>query len=351
MTNLILLSEDFNGHRQSYLNEIMRRCEEIGHALHIVTSENATPLDLKSFPNVQLYSVKGNRKGIFQKGMALSQELKSSELIVWEIERWYLNLFRLRINLKGIAMRPYLDFYSTKNIVSSGVKVLLNLIFSLHPGITIRRLSIPHQTHLLNRNWVDEIQQLSYNSKNKLNRLKEDKITFGVFGAVSSRKKPEECIKFAEGIAIKYCREVDLIIAGKIHSDLNLESFQSGNIRVVVVNEYLDDEKYLQYMSDCDYLLCFYENIGSARTPLEAISVGAKCVFLDSKNRWAGLEKSFPTHFIRFKNYGELEDKFANSLDSVDSHIPSDWIPSLNTWLDFLVGEKGISAKEQFSSS
>ena len=345
MTNLILLSEDFNGHRQSYLNEIMSRCEEFGHALHIVTSENATPLELKSFPNVQLYSVKGNRKSIFQKGMALSQELKYSELIVWEIERWYLYLFKLRINLKGIAMRPYLDFGSTKNIASSIVKVFLNLIFSLHPGITIRRLSIPHQAHLLSRNWVDEIPQLSYDSKNNLNRLKEDKITFGVFGAVSSRKKPEQCIKFAEAIAIKYCRKVDLIIAGKIHSDLNLDSFQSDNIRVVVVNEYLDYEKYLQYMSECDYLLCFYENIGSARTPLEAISVGAKCVFLDSKNRWAGLEKSFPSHFIRFKNYSELQEKFANSLESADSNSPSDWLPSLDTWLEFLVGEKKYKYK------
>lgn len=346
MVDLVLISEDFEGHRQSYIKDVISRCQEIGHNLHIVTSCTNFCIELDSFNHVRTYKIPGNRRDIFCKAQELVRELPSSILIVWELERWYKYIFKYRNSCRAIAMRPYLSFTSPKNFFATLFKIFLNFCLSSRSNFQVRRLSIPNQFHVFPFNWVDELPQFSVNLDKHLQNRDVNELKLGVLGSISSRKQPEACIAFAESVSKNYDLKVYLNFVGKIHSDIDLSNLKSNNIEITIVNRYIDYEDYLSHMSECDYILCFYENLGSARTPLETIAVGAKCLFLDSSKRWKGLERKYPNYFFRFKKIDELEKKFAYSLSFKNSQAPVDWMPNLSTWLDFLIGEKSIKAEE-----
>lgn len=349
MADLILISEDFEGHRQSYLEKVILRCQESGQNLHIVTNSDFLNIDLTLFRNVRVYLKQGNRRAIFFKARELSKDFETSTIIIWEIERWYRFLFFSGIDCRALAMRPYLNYTSPKSFFITSFKNILNLLLALRPNLIVRRLSIPNQSHFFSKNWVDELPQYSLKLDRNPRTQDDYEINFGVFGSISSRKQPEVCITFAETISEKFNFKVHLSFVGKIHTDIELSNLKSSKVEISIFNEYVDYETYLYAMSACDYILCFYENIGSARTPLEVVSAGARCIFLDSSKRWKGFERVHPNYFIRYKKASELEKKFTYSRIFNGVNVPVDWIPNLITWLDFLVDEKAINLKEKGS--
>ena len=295
--NLILITENFSGHRIQWLEVMMARLKRLNISL-LVLSLQTDSSDLISTSNgsFQICDDFVSKKELAK---FLKPYSSNNRCITWDGDNWLLAIIRYRIKCRILIMRPYLDYSSMYSFFATLLKIMIchGLIFSRK--IEIAFLGIPMDKFALNLIHVvdDELDiLLSQERILRIGKQKHSSEEWKVIlpGFITKRKNPSLSILATEKARSSINGEVKLIFLGSLARDLSIEADFGNRSWLVIRNEYFSRIEFLTEIAEAHLVILPYSNRASSSIALEAMSLGTRVIMVKD-HRWDNFRKRNPS--------------------------------------------------------
>lgn len=349
---VILITDDFVGHRLDWLNEFNSKVSECGLILIVIT------LDMN-----RIDSRFSERKGgpVFCNEFSsrsevikfLDSRIDSSQTVsFWDAELWIKELSKLKFRSQLLFMRPYASDLSLRAIVNFMLKMSSMFYFKYVRGHSIGLLAVPLNRRIFfDRNQVyDELLLGKYHiskAKTNLNRLKTTvpKLvhTIIVPGYISMRKNPFLIVEVGKKLASTSDFNFRIIFQGQLDKEIECKLKSQSLDWLFVNDEYTTLENFLEAIHQSTIVLLPYSNRGSSGIVLQAQYLGKRVIL--SKNRlWKNVAKRSGESIILTKlSINEITQSILNACGNRE--IPSNLIENdfeKGTAFSFLMGHSNV---------
>ncbi len=287
-SQLILISEDFSGHRLDWLIRLIQIVGERDLAVFALDASRLTndSVDLE-------IDICSDFQSKYELIKFIGKNQVKATLIFWDGDNWLFEILRLKAPIRALVMRPYLTSKSLRNLAVFLIKRLTMLFLKKFKSIELAYLAIPFCTVGKKRNyWVDDdlLIDLEFlkvlRSRRSLN-LGKQKFKILVPGYISERKNPKLVIDACEVLSNYYQAEFELLFRGKVAETLKVMFASNKRSWVNVQDKYFPRSEYLELLNEADVVVIPYSNIASSGVAVECIALNVPLIMLQDY-RWSG---------------------------------------------------------------
>ncbi len=313
-SQLILISEDFSGHRLDWLIRLIQIVGERDLAVFALDASRLTndSVDLE-------IDICSDFQSKYELIKFIGKNQVKATLIFWDGDNWLFEILRLKAPIRALVMRPYLTSKSLRNLAVFLIKRLTMLFLKKFKSIELAYLAIPYCTVGKKRNyWVDDdlLIDLEFlkvlRSRRSLN-LGKQKFKILVPGYISERKNPKLVIDACEVLSNYYQAEFELLFRGKVAETLKVMFASNKRSWVNVQDKYFSRSEYLELLNEADVVVIPYSNIASSGVAVECIALNVPLIMLQDY-RWNGVASQVGINLRMTK----LDvDQLANILNEV----------------------------------
>jgi glycosyltransferase involved in cell wall biosynthesis len=287
-SQLILISEDFSGHRLDWLIRLIQIVGERDLAVFALDASRLTndSVDLE-------IDICSDFQSKYELIKFIGKKPVKATLIFWDGDNWLFEILRLKAPIRALVMRPYLASKSLRNLAVFLIKRVTMLFLKKFKSIELAYLAIPFCTVGKKRNyWVDDdlLIDLEFlkvlRSRRSLN-LGKQKFKILVPGYISERKNPKLVIDACEVLSNYYQVEFELMFRGKVAETLKVMFASNKRSWVNVQDKYFPRSEYLELLNEADVVVIPYSNIASSGVAVECIALNVPLIMLQDY-RWNG---------------------------------------------------------------
>ncbi len=287
-SQLILITEDFSGHRLDWFIELKQLVGERDLAVFAVDASRLTsePVHLE----IEICTEFKSKQDLIK--FIRKNQVKAT-LIFWDGDSWLFEIFRLKAPIRVLIMRPYLASKSLRDLTVFLIKRVSILYLKKLKSIELAYLSIPFCNVGKKRNyWVDDDLLINLEllkvlrSRRSLNQRKG---TYKILvpGYISGRKNPELVIEACKILSSNSHIEFELMFQGKVEKSLKT-IFASNKLPwLSVQDKYFPRSEYLELLNKADVVVIPYSNIASSGVAVECIALNVPLIMLQDY-RWNG---------------------------------------------------------------
>jgi glycosyltransferase involved in cell wall biosynthesis len=287
-SQLILISENFSGHRLDWLIKLRQSVGERDFTVFAVDSSRLTSesVDLE----IEICSEFKSKHDLIK--FIRKNQVKAT-LIFWDGDNWLFEIFRLKAPIRALIMRPYLASKSPRDLTVFLIKRVTMLFLKKFKSIELAYLAIPFCTVGKKRNyWVDDdlLIDLEFLKVLRSRRsLNQSKGTFKILlpGYISERKNPELVIDACKILSRNSQVEFELIFQGKVEKSLKTTFASNRMPWLNVQDKYFPRSEYLELLNKADVVVIPYSNIASSGVAVECIALNVPLIMLQDY-RWNG---------------------------------------------------------------
>lgn len=287
-SQLILISEDFSGHRLDWL---IRLIDIVGERDLAVFSLDASRLTHDSVDlEIEICSDFQSKYELIK---FIGKNQVKATLIFWDGDNWLFEMLRLKAPIRALVMRPYLSSKSPRNLAVFLIKRVTMFFLKKFKSIELAYLAIPFCTVGKKRNyWVDDdlLIDLEFlkvlRSRRSLN-LGKQKFKILVPGYISERKNPKLVIDACKVLSNNSQAEFELMFRGKVEQTLKVMFAANERPWLNVQDKYFPRSEYLELLNEADVVVIPYSNIASSGVAVECIALNVPLIMLQDY-RWNG---------------------------------------------------------------
>ena len=309
--DLLLFSHGLTGHRDSWLRIFARDALIKGRTIHFVVGVDHSNMQFLEIlvqefgQTLCLHSIHNGSHGIEAEILCLRSEFPGLTIATWEGEEWLKLLLKLRINLRILFMRPYIQNLNPKGAANFFIKYVFIFTFRHFSGNQIGLLAIPGDTPKILRNsWVDDVQSDYDDYKFQLSSYRErlrDEIGISsqakiilVPGFITKRKNPQLAIEaFGVWMEKRPKNKYVLVFGGKLDKESERLVAKLQGKGIYALNRYLSKAEYFALLEEANLVLLLYSNRASSGVVIDAITVSTPVLLIGDK-RWQNLFERFP---------------------------------------------------------
>ena len=349
---IILVTDDFAGHRLDWLNEFNSKVAECGLKLFVITLDlnrvdsrfyerNGGPIFCSDFSNrSQVIKFIDSNFNCFQ------------TVAFWDAELWIKELLKLRFHSQLLFMRPYVSDLSLKASISFILKLCSMFYFKYVRGHSLGLLAVPLNRRLFfNKDQVsDELILGKFHvpsSRTNLNRINptipKSMLTIIVPGYISMRKNPFLVIEVGKRLASTTDLIFRIIFQGKVDKEIERRLKSQAFDWLSVNDEYATLEDFLEVIDQSTIVLLPYSNRGSSGIVLQAQYLGKRVIL--SKNRlWSNEARSSKESIVLSRlSVNSITKSILDICNSPESHRNSDEkLRETFTAFKFLMGQGDV---------
>jgi glycosyltransferase involved in cell wall biosynthesis len=287
-SKLVLISEDFSGHRLDWLTQMRKQLGERDLTVLSIDASrlSAHPIDM----GIKVCSDFKSKKELIN---FIRKTQINATLIFWDADNWIFEMFRVKAPIRALIMRPYLTSKSFHDLVVFFIKRATIFLLQKSMNIDFAYLAIPFCKVRNKRNyWVDDdliidlefLEELrSYRSLD----LKKETYKILVPGYISKRKNPELVIEACKFLSVNLQCEFQLTFQGKVEKNLEVAFAANEMPWLNVQNRYYPRTEYLKLLNEADVVVIPYSNIASSGVAVECIALNIPVIMLRDY-RWKG---------------------------------------------------------------
>ena len=287
-SQLILISENFSGHRLDWLIRLVKLIGERDLAVFAIDVSRLThdPFDFE----IEIYSDFKSKHELIK---FIGKNQVKATLIFWDGDNWLFEMFRLKANIRGLIMRPYLASRSLRDLTVFVIKRLTMLFLKKFKSIELAYLAIPYCIVGKKRNyWVDDdllidSEFLKILRGQRLLNQRKQSFKILVPGYISERKSPKLIIDACKILSNNSQYEFELVFQGKVEESLKA-TFAINNMSWLKVHDkYFPRSEYLELLNEADVVVIPYSTIASSGVAVECFALNVPLIMLQDY-RWYG---------------------------------------------------------------
>lgn len=287
-SQLILISEDFSGHRLDWLIRLINIVGERDLAVFALDASRLTndSVDLE----IEICSDFQSKYDLIK---FIGKNQVKATLIFWDGDNWLFGLLCLNAPVRALVMRPYLASKSLRDLAVFSIKRVTMLYLKRFKSIELAYLAIPYCTVGKKRNyWVDDdllidIEFLKMLRSRRSLNLGKQKFKILVPGYISERKNPKLVIDACEVLSNNLHAEFELMFRGKVAESLKVMFASNKRSWINVQDKYFPRSEYLELLNEADVVVIPYSNIASSGVAVECIALNVPLIMLQDY-RWNG---------------------------------------------------------------
>ena len=297
--SLVILTEGLTGHRVKWLANLVSLANSTDLSLSVICLKSAfnnLALEQNQFDEIKSanFILVENRNEIFESAQMLHESDWSVTFIVWDADEWLLELIRCHFKVQALFMRPYVTEFRLKSLANYCVKKILTLILLIKPNVTIGLLEVPEDRHFFFRQkWkVDDLTTWNFQfpNYNKAAVVSKNAKILLVPGFITARKNPKMAISVLNELRTQTQENWILVFVGKINTDSNFVLDLAIPEHIEIMNRYVSDAEYLNFIRECDALLLLYRNRSASGAVIEGLLLNRN-VFLAKTRIWKSLTR------------------------------------------------------------
>jgi glycosyltransferase involved in cell wall biosynthesis len=287
-SQLILISEDFSGHRLDWFIKLIHLVGKRDLAVFAVDASRLN-YDTVDF-EIEICSDFKSKHDLIK---FIGKNQVKATLIFWDGDNWLFEMFRLKAPIRALVMRPYLASKSLRDLAVFLIKHVTMLFLKKFKSIEFAYLAIPFCTVGKRRNyWVDDDLLIDLEclkvlrSRRSLN-LGKQKFKILVPGYISERKNPKLVIDACKVLSNNSQAEFELMFQGKVEESLKVTFAANERSWLNVQDKYFPRSEYLELLNEADVVVIPYSNIASSGVAVECIALNVPLIMLQNY-RWNG---------------------------------------------------------------